>query len=127
LALASAKLGACKVTAVDLNPLCVKTALLNVRLNGLEERVRVHEGRAEDHIGEERDLIVANLHFGLIEALLRMGGFRNAGWLIISGLMRTQWREVRHALMMNGFQIEREWDHEMTWFTILALRQGGSF
>jgi ribosomal protein L11 methyltransferase len=127
LALASAKLGSSRVTAVDLNPLCVKTALLNVRLNGLEGRVSVHEGKAEDHIGDETDLIVANLHFGLIETLLRMGGFRNARWLIISGLLRTQWREVRHALVMNGYQIEREWDHEMTWYTILAHRQGGSF
>jgi ribosomal protein L11 methyltransferase len=123
LALASAKLGASRVTAVDLNPLCVKTALLNVRLNGLEGKVRVHEGKVEDHIGGETDLIAANLHFGLIETVLRMGGFRNVNWLIISGLLRTQWREVRHALVMNGYQIEKEWDHEMTWFTILALRQ----
>jgi ribosomal protein L11 methyltransferase len=127
LALASAKLGASRITAVDLNPLCVKTALWNVGLNGLQGRIRVHEGKAEDHIGEETDLVVANLHFGLIETLLRMGGFRSVSSVIISGLLRTQWREVRHALMMKGYLIEREWDHEMTWFTILALREGGSF
>ena len=127
LALASAKLGAMKVTAVDLNPLCIRTALRNVSLNGLEGRIRVQEGRAEDHLGEETDLVVANLHFGLIETLLRMGGFRSVSGVIISGLLRTQWREVRHDLMMKGYQIEREWDHEMTWFTILALGQGATF
>jgi ribosomal protein L11 methyltransferase len=127
LALASAKLGARKVIAVDLNPLCVKTARVNVCLNGLEERVSVHEGKAEDHIGKENDLVVANLHFGLIETLFGMGGFRTARGVIVSGLLRTQWREARHALVMNGYRIEREWDHEMTWFTILGVREGESF
>jgi ribosomal protein L11 methyltransferase len=127
LAIASAKLGASRVAAVDLNPLCVRTALRNVGLNGLEGKIRVYEGRAEDRIGEETDLVVANLHFGLIERLLRMGGFRSASGVIISGLLRTRWREVGHALMMKGYRIEKEWDHEMTWFTILALRQGRTF
>ncbi len=75
--------------------------------------------------GRRRELVVANLHFGLIKVLLGMEGFRSVSRVIISGLLRTQWREVRHALMLNGFQIEREWDHEMTWFTILALRKVG--
>jgi ribosomal protein L11 methyltransferase len=83
----------------------------------------VHEGKAEDHIGDETELIVANLHFGLIKTLLDMGGFRSAGRVIISGLLRSQWCEVRHALMAGGYHIEREWDHEMTWFTIFALRK----
>lgn len=123
LALASAKLGARRVTAVDLNPLCVRTARANVRLNGLNGRVTVHEGKAEDHIVEETELIVANLHFELIKTLLDMGGFRSVDRVIISGLLRTQWREARHALMAGGYQIAREWDQEMTWFTIFALRK----
>jgi ribosomal protein L11 methyltransferase len=126
LAIGSAKLGAKRVAAVDLNPLCVKTALRNVHLNGLERKVCVYEGKAEEHILGEVDLILANLHFGLVETLLRMGGFQSAKRVIISGLLRTQWRDVRHILKRNGHEIEREWDHEMTWFTILAIREGGS-
>ena len=48
LALASALLGAQQVLAVDLNPLCVKTARKNVQWNHLESRIEVKEGRAED-------------------------------------------------------------------------------
>jgi len=127
LALAAAKLGARSVLAVDLNPLCAKTALRNVRLNGLEGIVSVWEGDAESQMGEVADLAVANLHFDLIGTLLRRGAFLKTVRVIISGLMRTQWREIRHRLVMNGYLIEREWDHEMTWFTILARNQGGSF
>ena len=39
LAIAAALLGADSVLAVDMNPLAVRTALQNIRWNGLEERV----------------------------------------------------------------------------------------
>ncbi len=70
---------------------------------------------------------MANLHFGLMETLLRIEGLRSVNRVIISGLLRTQWGKVLHTFMVNGYQIEREWNHEMTWRTILALREGGSF
>ena len=120
LALAAAAWGASWVLAVDLNPLCVKTARNNVNLNGLADRVVVKEGRAEDFSDEPADLVVANIHYEVTKHLLSSGGFRKKRWCIISGMMRSQAREIRGELERSGVELIREWDHEMTWFTFLA-------
>jgi ribosomal protein L11 methyltransferase len=123
LALAAARLGAREVLAVDLNPLCVKTAVKNVELNRLKGTVHVMEARAEDVADDPADLIVANIHYAVIQQLLERGAFRNSGNLIISGLMRSQYREIRNRLDHCGFHPLREWDHDMTWYTVLASRE----
>jgi ribosomal protein L11 methyltransferase len=122
LALAAAALGAVKVLALDLNPLCVKTAVENVRLNALDGIVRVVEGRAEDFADEPADLVVANIHDDVIKKLIDGRNFNINDRLIISGLMRSQYREVKDRLERKRFWILREWDFEMTWFTILAKK-----
>ena len=48
LALAAARLGAASVLALDTDPLAVRAARENVRLNGLEAIVRVEEGTLKD-------------------------------------------------------------------------------
>jgi ribosomal protein L11 methyltransferase len=120
LASAAALLGAEHVLAVDLNPLCVKTAKKNVALNGLQEHVEVVEGRAEEFAGISAELAVANLHYDVIKDLLEMKGFLEKKWLILSGLMRSQLPEFKRTLARSYFEVSQEWDHEMTWFTILA-------
>ena len=62
LALAAAKWGAEKVLAIDCNELAVETALRNVLSNGESQRIEVKQGKAEDFIEEEADLVCANLH-----------------------------------------------------------------
>jgi ribosomal protein L11 methyltransferase len=123
LALAAARLGAREVLAVDLNPLCVKTATRNVELNGLTGIIHVIEARAEDVADDPTDLIAANIHYDVIQQLLAQHAFRSTGTLIVSGLMRTQYRDITIRLKECGFHPVREWDHDMTWFTILASRE----
>ncbi|MFO7601227.1 MAG: 50S ribosomal protein L11 methyltransferase [Candidatus Desulfacyla sp.] len=122
LALAAARLGARKVLAVDLNPLCVKTAARNVELNGLLGVIRVMEARAEDVADDPADLIVANIHYEVIKQLLEQKAFHRSARLIISGLMRSQYRDIIVRLKEFGFDPVREWDHDMTWYTVLAGR-----
>lgn len=120
LALAAARMGAKSVLAIDLNPLCVKTAEKNVELNRLDEIIRVVEDSAEVYVDEPADLVIANIHWGIINRLLHEDGFRNRERLLISGLMRSQRSDVGRQLMRNHFKVLHEWDHEMTWFTMLA-------
>src|SRR4030043_355601 len=75
LALAAVKWGADQVLAIDCNELAVETALRNVALNGESHRIEVRQGRAEDFIEEEADLICANLHIQAIESLLSREAF----------------------------------------------------
>jgi ribosomal protein L11 methyltransferase len=124
LALAAGFLGAEKILAVDLNPLCVKTARKNVGLNKMGKHIRVVEGTAEGFLGEPADLVVANLHFDVTRKILRDRVFRHRDRLILSGLMRSQSREVRAQLNRLHLRILREWEHEMIWFTFLIEKRG---
>ncbi len=122
LALAVSVLGAARVEAVDLNPLCIRTAENNVRLNGMEDRVHVALGSAEKPIHWSPDLVIANIHYEVIKRLWDEGSFSKGKRWIVSGLLRSQFREVRHQMQRAGFEIVAQWDHEMTWFTVLGNR-----
>lgn len=123
LALAAAFLGAGRVLAVDSNPLCVKTARRNVALNHLEGTIRVVEGNAEDLIFQDAELVTANIHHDVMAGLFKNNGFPDKKWLILSGLMRSQARDVKEALKKQRFYLAHEWDHEMTWYTLLARNE----
>ncbi len=120
LAVAAVLLGAVKVLAIDLNPLCVKTAERNVELNKLKEKIQVAKGPAVSFFNEVADLVVANIHYDVIQELLIRRKFRNRDRLIISGLMRSQARAVMAQLDRFHINVIREWDHDMTWFTVLT-------
>ena len=120
LALAAALLGAEKVKAVDLNPLSVKTARKNVQLNGLEGSIEVVKGLAEDFVEETADLVLANLHHTVIVKLLNSHGLMRKSWSVISGLLRSQVREIRYQLGEVGLHVNREWEQEGTWYTLLV-------
>ena len=120
LALAAAFLGAERVLAIDLNPLCVKTAINNVRLNDLDNIVKVAEGSAEEFVNETADLVVANVHYAVIQMILDKRVFNDKDWIILSGLMRSQFRDTKVKLERSNFRILHEWDYDMIWFTVLA-------
>jgi ribosomal protein L11 methyltransferase len=120
LAVASGLLGAEQVLAVDLNSLCARTALKNVLLNHVEGTVEVLEDNALEVLPERTDLVIANIHYEVIKELLGKDHFRQISRIIISGLMRSQARQVREDLRKYEIPVLREWEHEMTWYTILA-------
>ena len=118
LSLAAVFLGAEEVMAVDLNPACVRTAEKNAGLNNLKTRIKVLKGRAEDYIQEPADLVLANLHFSVIKKLVNNKFLFEKKWVILSGLLRSEFLEVKHRLQFPGFEILQEWDSEFTWFTV---------
>jgi len=120
LALASALLGAEDVLAIDLNPLCVKTAKTNVQLNRLESRIEVKEGRAEDFGEIPADLMLANIHWDVLKSLLAKEGFRKSRWIVLSGLMRSHARDLEADLVRYGLRIVKAWEDEATWYTMLV-------
>ncbi len=120
LALASALLGAEDVLAIDLNPLCVKTAKTNVQLNRLESRIEVKEGRAEDFAEIPADLMLANIHWDVLKSLLAKEGFRKNRWIVLSGLMRSHARDLEADLARYGLRIVKAWEDEATWYTMLV-------
>ena len=117
LALAAARLG-CKINlAVDLNLLAAKTAAKNVRLNNLERRVAVVQGYAEDIIAFPADLLIANIHYEIIKKLIRTKSFAAKKRFILSGLLRSEAKQVRIELEHLPAKIIKSWTHEGIWHT----------
>ncbi|MFP4088236.1 MAG: 50S ribosomal protein L11 methyltransferase [Desulfobacteraceae bacterium] len=119
LAIAAAHLGAESALGIDLNPLCVRTAERNAKLNGLTH-VRMAQGDMREFALEPAELLVANIPHAVIVDILKKGFFPNKRRLILSGLMRSQALDVKSLLKEKGFALIRQWDSEMTWFTLLV-------
>jgi ribosomal protein L11 methyltransferase len=95
LAVASAKLGAEAVLAVDYSNLAVETAERNCTLNDVESRVDLVEGEALDYLNWEADLLLANLRYYIIEELMKSHHFVEKKWYVLSGLL---WSETQQLL-----------------------------
>jgi len=118
LALAAAKLGCRRVLAIDLNPLCAQTAARNVMANGLGGSIAVVQGRAEELVRCRADLLVANIHFDVMQTLVATEGFAQKPWFVLSGLMTSQYRCICDQLAARGAAIVKNWDCDGVWFTI---------
>jgi ribosomal protein L11 methyltransferase len=119
LALAAAGLGAEKVIAVDLNPLCVRTARANVERNGLLDHVHVAEEDALQAVEYCADLVMANIHMAVMEQLIASPHFYKKKWAILSGLMRSQAKIIEYRLQTGPARIIARWESQGTWTTYL--------
>jgi ribosomal protein L11 methyltransferase len=122
LSLAVSLLGCETTLAVDVNFLAANTALRNVRLNGLENTILVAQGRAEDFIDSPSDLMIANIHYEVMKQLITAPGFLKKKWFILSGLLRSQARDLRFKLSRLPIRIIKEWSREDIWHTFLAKK-----
>ncbi len=123
LALAAGKLGCRKCLALDFNLLAARTTYDNVRLNGLQKTVLVCQGRAEEHIFTPADLLVANIHFDVMRRLVGSEGFLSKKAFILSGLLRSEARQIADDLSRLPVDIIRRWDRENIWHTFYGKRR----
>jgi len=121
LALALSRMGCQSTLAVDLNFLAAYTALNNVRLNGLEKTVMVVQGNAEDFIDSKVDFVVANIHYDIIRQLVISKGFFRKKIFVISGLLRSQAKDLVHRLSPLPVKILKKWESDGIWHTFLGM------
>jgi len=122
LSLAASLLGCKSTLAVDFNLLAANTALKNVRLNGLENTILVAQARAEDFIDSPSDLMIANIHYDVMMQIITSQGFLKKKWFILSGLLRSQARDLRFKLSQLPVSIIKEWERDAIWHTFLAKK-----
>ncbi len=108
LSIAAAMLGAKSVRALDLDPVAVDSARLNVKLNKVQHIVTVSQNNLLDHIDERANIIVSNI---LAEIILRFvdDAYRlleKDGYFITSGIIQAKKQEVKDGLTAAGFVIE---------------------
>jgi ribosomal protein L11 methyltransferase len=122
LALAAARLGCEHIVGVDLNLLAAKTAERNVRLNRLENRIVIAQGRAEDMIAYPTDLLIANIHYDVMHHLVYTRGFLAKKRFILSGLMRGEAKHIVNLLQRLPVKIIKQWTQDGIWHTIYGKR-----
>ena len=125
LAIAAAALGSRRVAAIDFNRLAVQTARHNVHLNGVQDQVLPIHGYAEQLAAMPADLLIANIHYDVMHKLLASRGFQAKRHWILSGLLRSQAREVEALLIDGGGHIVKQWTRDHIWYTYLGYHSRG--
>lgn len=117
LALAVVRLGARRCVAVDLNRLAVKTALRNVRMNRMARRILVVQGDAKNFMDLSCDLMISNIHYEVMRHIVSAPGFRVTKQFVLSGLLRSQARDIEYRLLQGGSKILQKWERDSIWYT----------
>jgi ribosomal protein L11 methyltransferase len=123
LAIAAVKLGARRVTAVEMDPRAIENAEENCRINRVKSRIRLVCAPFGPHIRRSFDLGVCNMLAHVMTPLLDDITRILAGKsLIISGISESSAREFKRAFKARGWRIRKtlrddEWlgflaDHE---------------
>ncbi|MBW1984593.1 MAG: 50S ribosomal protein L11 methyltransferase [Deltaproteobacteria bacterium] len=120
LAIAAAKMGCKSVLAVDLNYLAAKTAEKNIRLNRTGDKILSVRGSAEYFLDNDTDLVIANIHYDVMKSLLSSKGFLGRKFFILSGLLRSQVRDITSKLSSYQATILKKWEYDGIWHTFLG-------
>ena len=123
LAVAAAKLGCRKICAVDINMLAALTARNNVIINGLENTVLVAKGKAENFIDCPADLVIANIHYDVMQRLIESSGFLQKQKFILSGLLRSEAKAMSQKLAQFPVKILKTWTQDGIWHTLYGKRK----
>jgi len=123
LAIALAKLGAQKVWALDNDPVALKVARQNARLNRVQRKIRL-QATALNRVRHSFPLVVANLTAEMILELAAALETKVAprGFLILSGILTPKANAIIHRFKSAGFRVARR-KHKREWATLL-LRRG---
>lgn len=108
LAIAAKKLGAARVTAVDIDEWSVRNAESNARLNGVE--IEVRQGDASTPTEEEggNDIFLANINRNILCAGMPhfAKSIRSGGTLVMSGFLADDVEPLRHCCAANSLTME---------------------
>lgn len=94
LSLAAAVMGVERVVACDFNMLAVKTARTNAKINDLKQNILAVRGKGEELIDTRADVLMANIHYDVMKALVETQGFYEKKWFVLSGLFNSQAEKI---------------------------------
>jgi ribosomal protein L11 methyltransferase len=116
LLLAAAKLGAARLTGIDLDPMAVEIAGENLRLNGVDpQSISLQCADLVESVSRSHDIVVANILAHVILDLLNDVGrvLKPGGLFICSGIIDAYQTSVIEKMRVSGFDIldiEKEGD-----------------
>lgn len=124
LAIALAKLGAFEVLALDNDPIALKSAQVNVRLNRAGRTIRLSH-RKLAQVRELFNIVVANL---TAETIIDLAPFLQkrvspGGYLVLSGILKPKAGEVLRQFSPGSFTLTRQ-TGQKEWATLLLAKTG---
>ncbi|GAB6084832.1 50S ribosomal protein L11 methyltransferase [Alkaliphilus crotonatoxidans] len=125
LAIAAAKIGAERVTAIDLDPVAKEVAEKNVSLNHVEDIVEVKQGNLTDALTGKAHVVVANIIADIITLLSKdiTNFIEKNGIFISSGIILEKIDMVVESLKTNGFEVVKV-NKMGEWAAIVAQYKG---
>ncbi len=120
LSLGAAALGCKQVMACDFNYLAVKTTLNNIHLNGFEDQVLAFQARGEQIMSIPCDLLVANIHYDVMQHMIEDASLLDKKWFILSGLLNSEAKKVLDSLASKNVHIIERRCPDGVWNTILG-------
>lgn len=114
LAIACAKLGAAKVTGIDVDNIALEAARENVELAGLSDQIDIYQGDSPDDYEGRAGLLVANIIAPVIVMMAKnlVDKTESDGTLIVSGIATERREEVIEALQKTGMRLVEEYTEE---------------
>ena len=120
LSLGAAALGCKKVMACDFNYLAVKTTLNNIKLNNFESRVLAFQAKGEEIMSIPCDLLVANIHYDVMQHMIKNPSLLKKKFFILSGLLNSEAKKVLDSLSQKNIHIIERRCPDGVWNTILC-------
>lgn len=120
LALAGKLLGAKRVIGIDNDPIAISTAKQNARLNKVQGVQFLVADVRRWRLPLGVDIVIANLFSELLISILPR--LKHARWLVLSGILRAQKRDLTRALRQNKID-STDARRRGKWVAILAARR----
>ncbi|MGC9347433.1 MAG: 50S ribosomal protein L11 methyltransferase [Anaerolineae bacterium] len=127
LAMIAARLGAGRILAVDTDENAVTAARWNVRVNELDQKIRLLHGSLSD-VHRRFDLILANILTHIIIEMAASGladRLQEGGTVVASGILEDQAESVAAALNQGGLRVTAQ-DQIGEWVAIRAKKPQGA-
>ncbi len=122
LSLGAAALGCDRVLACDFNLLAVKTTLKNIRLNRFEAQILAFQAKGEEVICLPCDLLVANIHYDVMQHLIEHPAFLEKKYFILSGLLNSETTRIMASLATKKVHVIERRCPDGIWNTLLGKR-----
>ncbi|WP_099203176.1 50S ribosomal protein L11 methyltransferase [Miniphocaeibacter massiliensis] len=121
LSIVSAKLGANKVYAIDIDPLSAEAAQINSEFNNTTDIIEVIEGDLLENKFEDADIVITNILADVIITLIpdMTKIIKNNGYFLASGIIKEKKELIVESLKKFGFEIEKI-KEKKDWVCILS-------
>lgn len=123
LSIAAVLLGAENAVGVDIDPVAVKVATENAKINNMSDKTKYLVGNLNDKIKEKYSIVVANIVADVIISLSKdvKNLMTDNGVFLCSGIIDIRAKDVENALAENGLKIIKRLENN-NWVAFLATK-----